>query len=141
CFINDATFELDFVLNNQSNSNLGPGTYLDSYTGAYGFPRYEYAVTNQPSAYLDSRSGDDLSFSIAYTLGCANATQLRANTTYYTYWRTRNGSATRDNGEVIAEVGHNVCNGGVSTWCSGYNPTRTNITPEWGIGVPGTRNW
>jgi hypothetical protein len=137
CFINNATFELDFVL------SFTAGTYLDSYTywinSYYGFPRYEYAVTNQPSAYLDARTSDDQV--AAYTLGCANAVQLRAGTTYYTYWRTRNGSASSDYAEVIAEVGHNVCNGGVSTWCSGWYPSRDLITPNWSILVPGTTNW
>ena len=139
CWSAGTTFELDFVLNNSCPSSLGCGTYLDAGKDIYGFPRYEYAVTNQPAAYLDSRSGDP-GYVVAYTLGCADAIQLVAGKTYYTYWRTRNGAATADNGSINSEYGVRLC-GSYNTWCSGWYPTREIIVPSWTLAVPGTRNW
>lgn len=133
-FGDGSTFEPDLFLNNDPKSSLGPGIYLDTRQTLDKIP-VAYAVSNLPTPYLDTRL-DDPSTEVAFTVGSARAKDIRANNAYYTYFRTKNGSASRDNGKLTAQLGYrrpSWCN---TTWCS-YGSHWERIVSAWGITIPG----
>lgn len=140
-----STYEHDFFLNNSANSSMGPGTYLDrAQTGGQvwgysGVPIVEYAASNLPSAYLDTRFMDG-NVEIAYTIGSAKASDIRTQTWYMNYIRTRNGDALRDNAKLTAQLGHRSPSSSYSTWAS-YGDAQSTIFPAWSLAVPAGLSW
>ena len=137
----DSTYEHDFFLNNDPRSALGPGTYLDrsEWPGGLRIPKVDYAASNLPRAYLDTRIGDASNL-IAYTIGSAKASDILTNTWYYNYFRTRNGDASRDNAWLTAQRGIRLPPNDFSTWAS-WSVQQNNIFPNWQIQVPSTFSW
>jgi hypothetical protein len=131
-FFAGSGYEHDFYLSTNS------GTYLDGGSDIFGFPHYQYAVTNLPSAYLDSRSGDDGSVKL-YTLGCADARSIARERQYYTYWRTNNGNASVDRGGLTAQLTYHACSSN-NTWCM-WGLTSVPIASGYPISVPGDYYW
>lgn len=133
-FGDGSTFEPDFFLNNDPNSSLGRGVYLDTRQTLDKIP-VAYAATNLPTPYVDTRL-DDPSTEVAFTIGSARAKDIRANNAYYTYFRTKNGTAARDNAKFTAQLGYrrpSWCN---TTWCS-YGSHWERIFGAWAIPIPG----
>lgn len=137
----NSTYEHDFFLNNSSNSMLGPGTYLNrAETWGSRIPRLDYAVTNLPTPYLDTRFGDP-SNEVSYTMGSAKASDISANTWYYIYIRTVNGDASRDNAKLSGQLGHRIPFYDYSTWGSFGQQSESIISGTWPISVPSSFSW
>ncbi|HEU4714823.1 MAG TPA: hypothetical protein VFS76_24900 [Pyrinomonadaceae bacterium] len=141
-FASDSTYEHDFFLKNSSGEVRGPGTYLDRSQAFDGMPKVEYAASDLPRAYLDTRAmdkGDE----IAFTIGSAAASDIKPNVTYMSYIRTKDGDASQDDGKLQAQLGRRRVPGCYTTWCSFENEQvpRVNIVPAWQVPVPGVKSW
>lgn len=138
-----STFEADFFLNNDPNSSLGRGTYLDrtEYTewNYRRIPRLIYASSTLPRPYLDTRLGDPAN-EIAYTIGSADADAIVTGTMYYNYIRTWSGDASQDNAKFSSQLGYRSPPNDFSTWGS-YGSDRHPIFSAWTIGIPAAFSW
>lgn len=145
-FTSDQTYEHKVILYNYDRK-----TYLDrnstSYPGCY--PTTTYAATSWPTAskpYIDTRFmeptkgiGCEID-ELSYTIGAAQADALQANTNYYTYIRTANGSDASDKFKLQSQVGYRSPSFCYTTWCSAKYKIYT-IIPAWSTTIPGTQSW
>ena len=134
-----STYEHDFFLNNDPNSSLGSGTYLTTSQTWQGYPTVEYVASTLPSAYLDTRAFDG-SDEVAYTIGSGWAKDIVANSGYYTYFISKNGLTSQDNGKLSAQIGEQRPWGCSTTWCS-FSTNIITLVPAWTVPVPGVHNW
>jgi hypothetical protein len=139
----NSTFEPDLFLNNNGDSQLGRGTYLDRSQMITGIPVVYYAASSLPRPYLDTRLGDPAN-EVAYTIGSSKASDIKVNQWYYNYIQVLKGDADRDNAKLTAQLGYrwpSWCYN--STWCSysrGDVP-QERIINAWDIPVPGYKSW
>lgn len=135
-FNSNSTYEHDFFLNNYDGR-----TYFDSRQTWDGFPLVIYAVSSLPAAYLDTRSGDPRG-ELAYTIGSARASDIRANIPYWydNYIRMVNGNTNSDSGKLWGQRGYRNPSWCYSVWCS-FGSNWDPIVSAWNIPVPGTRSW
>ncbi len=134
--------EHDFCLNNSENSSLGSGVYLTPEQNLDQTPKVVYWESNLPSAYLDTQFGDD-DYIKCYTVGSADATQFKPWIMYRYYIRTANGTASKDNAFLQAQIGTRFPSSNYSTWGPFstqsheiYSRKLWNLQP-----IPGTINW
>ncbi len=152
----NVTFEPDFNLNNSSNSSLGPGTYLDDSEYINGVPNVHYAASSLPRAYLDTRDTDPNHIK-TFTIGCADAAEIKSFKQYKNYIVTDEGNADQDNAQVVFQRGQRWPANVYNTW-SVFNDDFyvsgvlvvdiDNVVPSvrpfgsgWPISVPGTDTW
>ncbi|MCA1633837.1 MAG: hypothetical protein LC802_08990 [Acidobacteria bacterium] len=139
----NSTYEHDFFLKNSAGTVRGPGTYLDrSETRIDRIPIVAYATSNLPRAYLDSRFKDGTD-EIAFTIGCAKASDIKVGETYTSYIRTKDGDASQDDGKLQAQLGHRTPSWCYDTLCSFEDEqvSRVVIVPAWEVPVPGVKAW
>lgn len=140
-YAGNRTYEHEFYLNEDPKSDLGPGVYLDRIELVGRYPRTTYTATNLPMPYLDTRFLDP-NYEISYTIGSSNASALVRGQSYWTYIRTRKGTADRDNAKVQAQIGHRVPESCHASWCSFKIQPPVRLTPGlWPVPVPGTTAW
>jgi len=130
----NSTYEHDFFLNNYDGK-----TYLDSAETSGSYPKFQYASSDLPRAYLDTRFADNRN-ELAYTIGSADAKAIQKNRWYYTYIRTANGNVTIDGGKLQAQLGHRSPSYCYSTWCS-FGDQIERIIAAWQVPVPGSKYW
>lgn len=130
------TYEHDFFLNNYDGK-----TYLSAAQDSWGNPSVNYASTNLPYPYLDTRYGDN-SGEKAYTIGSASAISIKSSTDYYyqTYIRTADGNTGSDSAKIQAQKGYRNPTSCYSTWCS-YASETINLISAWNVSVPGSATW
>lgn len=132
-FSSTSAYEHDFWLNNYDNK-----TYLDTSQDSSGFPIVNYAGSDLPQPYLDTRWGD-IGGEKSYVVGTPYPNKISINTLYNTYIRTNKGNTATDTGKLQAQLGYRVptC---ISTWCINSSQT-VNLIKAWNITVPGMKNW
>jgi hypothetical protein len=139
----ESTYEHDFFLKNSAGAVRPAGTYLSrSETLIDRIPKVEYATSTLPRAYLDSRFGDG-NDEIAFTIGSAKASDIKANQTYSSYIRTKDGDATQDDGKLQAQLGHRTPSWCYTTFCSFEDKQvpRVTLVRAWEVPVPGVKTW
>jgi len=134
------TFEPDFNLNNHSNSQLGPGTYLDNAQYINGVPNVVYAASSLPLAYLDTRDLDP-NYVKTFTIGCPDATQINHNTIYLNYIVTNVGNTNIDNAGVVFQRGYIWPSWMYNTWSVFSFESHKPFSGSWPISVPGSGSW
>lgn len=132
-----STYEHDFLLNNNDGK-----TYLDSSETLDRFPRTTYTASSLPEPYLDTRFFDDKE-EMVFVIGCAKANDIKEQTWYFSYIRTKDGDTNTDTAKLNAQLGHRLSNWCVYpfyTWCI-YPDQTTPIIKAWEMEVPGVESW
>jgi hypothetical protein len=142
----NSTYEHDFFLKNSAGVQHPAGTYLDRSEIPGRIPKVEYYTSNLPTYYLDSRLLDGTLYGllgtdeVAFTIGCPRASEIKVNTLYTSYIRTKNGDADVDDGKLQAQLGHRKPSSCYGTGCS-YADQTVPLVPAWEVPVPGTKVW
>lgn len=136
----NVTFEPDFNLNNSVDSSLGAGTYLDDSEYINGVPNVHYAASSLPRAYLDTRFMDPSEVK-TFTIGCADAADIKSFKQYKNYIVADEGGADQDNAQVIFQRGYRSPNFVYNTWSVFSNESHRPFGSSWSISVPGTDTW
>jgi hypothetical protein len=138
-FGSNSTYEHDFFLKNSAGTQRPAGTYLDRSETLGRIPKVEYYTSNLPRYYLDTRllDGPD---EVAFTIGSAQASEIKVGTAYMSYIRTKNGDADVDDGKLQAQLGHRT-----PSFCYGpgciFGDQIVSLVQAWEVPVPGVKTW
>lgn len=145
----NSTYEHDFFLKQSKGEKRPAGTYLDRSEIPGRIPKVEYYTSNLPRYYLDTRLLDGTLWGllgtdeVSFTIGSAQASDIKANTIYTSYIRTKNGDADVDDGKLQAQFGHRTPSSCYGAGCSQHdnNVPIVTLVPAWEVPVPGVKTW
>jgi hypothetical protein len=120
----DVTLEPDFVTYNYDNKH-----YYSNSIASWS--------TTMPCGYKDTKFADGED-EPTYTVGCYDATKLKSDYEYLTYFRTANGNYNSDTGKVFIQRGNRTPSTCTSTWCIFAKETNQYIK-AWTLPVPGSK--
>jgi|GEM_PF-3155899 hypothetical protein len=130
------TYEHEVYLYNYDDSvSSNRKTYMTkSGTGSPNcMPTVQYAASNLPSPYLDTRldqngSCDHSGNEVSYTIGTPVASSLSNTAMYFTYWQTDEGALYKPIFKVQGQLGYRLPSNCLTTWCS-FKSTTLKLIP------------
>lgn len=118
------TYEDDVFLYNYNTEPSWQKTYLSKDTTSWPdcFPVIQYASSNLPSPYLDTRLSltpftcDNTEGEVSYTIGSAKASEIKAGQWYLNYMSTSKGSYSKPYFKVQPQLGERRPSSCANAW-------------------------